>query len=158
MKKILVILIAIFLLTGCTKGIELEGTAYYAFGKYANNEELKNDSKPEYEKVIRKNESNVIVKLENEVLSVCIFKDDKLECFKNTDFENDSKHLQEVFGNELCNLDSSDSENVVSCFNGNFYCSIANDSEITLKCQENRNGYSACYLLEDGSVDCMQLN
>lgn len=151
MKKTIALIMLIILptLIGCNKEIdnnsyseneEKSNTILYEFGLPTN------ESSIDYNEVITNNYSNTIIKLENEQLSVCIYINNTLECFKNNNFEEEKSHFKTVFGSKNCELESSN----VWCNNSNFSCNIYSNGDIS--CADYING-RLC-MINDNMVDC----
>lgn len=116
-------------------------TAYYAFGLPTTS------SSTDYQSVITESGSNTFVKLEGEQLSVCIYRNNTLECFKNNNYAEESVHVQNVFGADSCVSYSAD----VACDVGDFYCYV--NSNGSMDCDDIAKGHY-CYVNADGSVRC----
>ena len=113
---------------------------YYAFG-------LPDTTSPtDYQSVITSSGSNVFVQLEGEQLSVCIYRNSTLECFKNNNYEEEIEHIKQVFG-DSCNVYSS----LIHCPNDDFYCGAYPSGDVG--CYDDAAGHD-CYLFADGSVYC----
>ena len=95
-------------------------TAYYAFSMTTT------ESSTNYQDVITESGSNVFVKLEEEQLSLCIYENDGLECFKNGNYEEESVHLQNVFGADSCSTDD-----YVICNDDNFSITAHSDGSVS---------------------------
>ena len=114
---------------------------YYAFG-------LPDTTSPtNYNDVIATSGSNTFVQLEGEQLSVCVNRNNTLECFKNNNFEEEAEHLKQVFGESSCNVSSSS----VNCHDVDFPCSV--NSEGDVYCRDYAAGHG-CYVDGNGTVNC----
>ena len=142
-KKYLIILMAIALVfTGCTKDAnESKELAYYAFDLPTT------ESSTNYQDVIKESGSNTFLKLEGEQLSICIYRNDTLECFKNNNYEEESIHLQNVFAANFCSSSSSS----VNCHDDTFSCLVTDYGRVhchdlvsNLYCSINSDGYVRC--------------
>ena len=119
---------------------------FYAFGLPTTS------SSTDYQSVITESGSNVIAKLENGQLSVCMFINETLECFKNNNYAEESVHLQNVLG-AACNVtvDSND-DNIVFCLGTDFTSNVT-ETAGTVTCRDNVNSHS-CYLESDNNLTC----
>ena len=114
---------------------------YYAFG-------LPDTTSPtNYNDVIASSGSNAFVQLEGEQLSVCIYRNSTLECFKNNNYEEESEHLKQVFGEDSCSVDSS----YADCSDDAFSCSV--DSYGLVGCYDDAAGH-ICDVNAVGRVIC----
>ena len=116
-------------------------TAYYEFGLPTT------ASSTSFLDVITESGSKSFVKLEDEQLSVCIYRNETLECFKNNNFEEESTHLVNVFGENSCSVAGSN----VNCDVGVFRCYV--DSDGNVSCSDNAAGHY-CDVYFDGRVYC----
>lgn len=99
-KRLIMLMVVILLTAACGKeNNELQDleNVYYDFGIPTE------ESSTDYKDVIEKNGNNAFVKLENGNLSVCIYKDESIECFKSNNYEEEKEHLKTVFGYNNCN-------------------------------------------------------
>lgn len=100
MKKSLMamslLLCSVLLITGCGNNAEEENgeKANYAFGVPTT------ESPTNYKDVLKENDTNVLLKLKDEKLSVCIYVNEKLECFEANNVETEKEHLKNVLGAE----------------------------------------------------------
>ena len=114
---------------------------YYAFG-------LPNTtSSTNYNDVITSSGSNAFVQLDGEHLSVCIYRNNTLECFKNNAYEEELEHLKQVFGEDSCNVENS----TVACSDDAFICGtnsagyvFCRDSAVDLYCSVDADGIVYC--------------
>ena len=114
---------------------------YYAFG-------LPDTTSPtNYNDVIATSGSNTFVQLEGEQLSVCIYRNNTLECFKNNNFEEETEHLKQVFGEDSCSVDGSS----VLCNDDDFTCRAYSDGIIG--CNADAVGHH-CDVDSGGRVRC----
>jgi len=114
---------------------------YYAFG-------LPDTTSPtNYNDVIASSGSNAFVQLEEEQLSVCIYRNETLECFKNNNFEEETEHVKQVFGEDSCSVSSSSTY----CAGDGFDCRVPSSGGV--RCSDYASGH-ACAVNADGSVDC----
>ena len=127
--------------THCPDGYVCTIVPYYAFGLPTTS------SSTDYQSVITSSGSNTFVKLEGEQLSVCIYRNSTLECFKNNNYEEESTHLIEVFGEDACTSDSSR----VNCSGDDFHCAV--NSIGNVRCYDNSAGHN-CIVYSDGDVSC----
>ena len=105
------------------------------------------DSSTNYQSVITESGSNAFVKLEGEQLSVCIYRNNTLECFKINNYAEESVHVQNVFGADSCNSSSSN----VSCYDGDLYCYVFSNGSVN--CGGIASGHD-CSVSAEGSVIC----
>ena len=111
---------------------------YYAFG-------LPDTTSPtDYQSVITSSGSNVFVQLEGEQLSVCIYRNSTLECFKNNNYEEESEHLKQVFGEDSCSVSSFSA----TCRDDDFYCTFDSNR---VRCLDPNYD---CNVKADGNVSC----
>ena len=120
---------------------EPQVTAYYAFGLPTTS------SSTDYQSVITESGSNTFVKLEGEQLSVCIYRNNTLECFKNNNYAEESVHVQNVFGADSCDSYSSS----VECYDDDFDCYVSSDGYVD--CGDNAGGLS-CSVSAGGKLGC----
>lgn len=128
-KRLLILLVTVALLTtACGKE-----QVYYEFGMPTK------DSTTNYEELVEKTGLSTFVKSENGELSVCIYRDEKLDCFKSINSSDDEegfweelKHLENVFGADKC-----------MAAGGEFYC----DDEF-YNCSISTNGRILCTVYE----------
>ena len=132
----------------CTKGStggEPQVTAYYACGTPTTS------SPTDYQSVITSCISNTFVKLEGEQLSVCIYRNNTLECFKNNNFAEESVHVQNVFGADSCDSGSSSVWCDDGDMDGDFFCNVTSYGDVG--CYDYTFGHN-CDVHADGSVYC----
>ena len=114
---------------------------YYAFG-------LPDTTSPtNYNDVIASSGSNVFVQLDGEQLSACIYINNTLECFKNNNYEEETEHLKQVFGEDGCQVDGSD----LDCFVADFNCRANSSGRVN--CRDNAAGHY-CHVYATGDVVC----
>ena len=114
-------------------------TAYYEFGKPTTL------SSTNYLDVIEK--SKVFVKLEEQQLSVCIYRNDELQCLKNNNYDEELNHLKNIFGSDNCmTYDES-----TGCNDNNFSCKVYQNGEVF--CVNLNNSYS-CDIYANNDVEC----
>ncbi len=94
--------------------------------------------------------NHFIQKMGNQ-LSVCIYENSSLSCFKNNNFEEEKGHLVEVFGESKC----ADEENNQrkSCNNGDFQCDAYSNGDVV--CYGNSTGGN-CWLKSNNDVRCCE--
>lgn len=153
MKKSLILIITIiiitiislvtvsFLLDDKDVSIEPKIISYYEFGKPTTL------SSTNYLDVITK--SKVFAKLEEEQLSVCIYINSTLECFKNNNYDKEQIHLKNIFGTDNCILYSEG----VGCNDENFACNVYQNGEVF--CVNLNSSYS-CDIHSNNYVDCLE--
>ena len=112
-------------------------TSYYSFGTPTVT------SAKNYQDVITESGSNTFAKLDGSQLSVCIYKDNSLECFKNNNATEELSHAKTVFGEANC----SDS----TCSNSEFSCTIATDGNVA--CTDTTSTHT-CTLTSTNTVTC----
>jgi len=117
--------------------------SYYAFGLPTTS------STTNYREVITESGSNVFVKLQGEQLSLCIYRNNALECFKHGNYAEESVHIQNVFGAGLCYSQSNPPG--VNCDTVTFECSV--NSWWGMDCTDQQSGHS-CSIGYDGTVSC----
>ena len=114
---------------------------YYAFG-------LPDTTSPtNYNDVIASSGINTFIQLDGEQLSICIYRNDTLECFENNNYEEEAEHLKQVFGVGSCSLNSTS----ISCSDDAFNCNAYSNGSIG--CYAGTAGHY-CSVFSDGSVDC----
>ena len=118
---------------------EPQVTAYYALGLPTT------ESSTDYQSLL--DSSNAFVKLEGEQLSVCIYRNNTLECFKNNNYAEESVHLQNVFGADSCSSYSSS----VGCRDDDINCDVFSDGLVS--CRDDASGLR-CSVYADGDVNC----
>ena len=114
---------------------------YYAFGLPTI------ESSTNYNDVIASSGSNTFVQLEDEKLSVCVYRNNTLECFKNNNYEEEAEHLKQVFGETNCSMNNSG----VYCGIDSFKCDAYSNGRVC--CSANNASYY-CNIESDGSVNC----
>ena len=78
---------------------------------------------------------------------VCIKRNGKLNCFKMNNWAEEQTHIQQVFSDISCNVNSS----YVLCGASDFYCRVSSDGHVLCLA---RSDSSACDVSTDGSVHC----
>ena len=78
---------------------------------------------------------------------VCIKRNGTVYCFGLNNWAVEKDHIQQVFSDETCYVDSS----YVTCYASDFDCNI--DSNGYVGCSD-RSDNSGCTVLSDGYVDC----
>ena len=78
---------------------------------------------------------------------VCIVRNDELHCFQNNNVEYEQAHVQEVFSDISCDVNSS----YVSCDASDFNCNVFSDGDVDcydysagVYCEVNSNGHVYC--------------
>ena len=112
-------------------------SVYYSFGTPTAS------SATDYKDVITESGSNTFAKLDGNELSVCIYKDSSLECFKNNNATEELSHAKTVFGEANC----SDS----TCSNSEFSCTIATDGNVACT---DKTATHTCTLTATDTVTC----
>lgn len=80
---------------------------------------------------------------------ICIVKNNKLNCFKINNYENEREHALQVFTNEKC----YDFRYGLQCFDDVFKCGIQDNGNVS--CRADDSGSNQCTVSSwDGSVDC----
>lgn len=79
---------------------------------------------------------------------VCIKRNNKVSCFKTNNWDEEQNHIQEVFSDISCSVDSSD----VGCGASGFVCSVYSDGFVG--CDGDSDG-SSCDVGSAGSVSCL---
>ena len=115
--------------------------AYYAFGLPTT------ASSTSFLDVITESGSNTLVKLEEEQLSVCIYRNEILECFKNNNYEEEIPHLSNVFGEVNCVDDGSS----YKCYDGDLSCFAISGGNV--RCYDNAAGFE-CHVGSSGDARC----
>lgn len=149
MKKSLIALILIIatlitiviLLNDKEESVEQKVTAYYEFGKPTTL------SSTNYLDVL--NKSKVFVKLEEQQLLLCIYRNNTLECFKNNNYEEEHTHLKNIFSDNNCMPYSEG----VGCNDDNFACNVYQNGEVF--CVNLNNSYS-CDVYSNNEVECLE--
>ena len=90
---------------------------------------------------------NVFVALNGGQKSVCIIRNNRLHCFDNNNYAIEQQHIQQVFSDVSCNVNSS----YVSCSASDFYCQVSSNGYVD--CDDN-GSREYCYVNTDGSVRC----
>ena len=113
---------------------------YYAFGLPDAT------SSTNYNDVITSSGSKVFVQLEEEQLSVCIYRNNTLECFKNYDYDEEVAHMKKIFGeaNYVRN-------NSYAYAADDFGCSAASSGLVY--CYDDASDHY-CYVRDNGDVSC----
>ena len=78
---------------------------------------------------------------------VCIKRNNKLNCFKINNWAKEQNHLQQVFSDISCNVNSSN----VNCNASDFNCNV--DSNGNVNCKD-QSANTNCNVYADGSVNC----
>jgi len=93
-------------------------------------------------------QAKVFVKLEGTQKSVCMIRNERLECFKNNNVAEEQAHVREVFSDVTCSSSSAG----VSCNSSDFYCYMYSDGGVNCKvygmnlgCDVYSNGIVTCY-------------
>ena len=87
------------------------------------------------------------VKYEDGQYGVCIQRNGKEHCFRGRNYKAEAKHVQEVFSDISCNLNSSH----VSCNASDFNCNVNSNGNVN--CNDNGTNEN-CNVNTDGSVNC----
>lgn len=132
----------------CTKGStggedEPQVIAYYAFGLPTTS------SSTDYQSVITESGSNTFTKLEGDQLSVCIYRNNALECFKNNNHDEEIIRMQNLFGVDGCEIN----ESYLICRDSDFRCDAAPNGDVS--CLDYASWYS-CNVYVDGRVNCSE--
>lgn len=114
-----------------------DNTVYFAFG------EPTTSSTTDYTTLGK----NVFVAKNGDQKSVCIIRNSKLRCFDNNNWVVEKDHIQQVFSDISCYVDSSR----VRCDASDFRCGV--DSYGFVYCDDYGTDES-CYVYGDGSVEC----
>jgi len=109
--------------------------AYYAFGLPTT------ESSTDYQSVMTSSGSKVVVKLEDEKLSVCIYRNNTLECLYN------KEHILNVFGVDNCNPNSE-----AECSDAEFACTYYPGVDV-INCRDYASDHY-CDVYSDGRVSC----
>jgi len=148
MKKLLIILLSVFLLTACNEeNVDLneketeKQPVYYEFGTPTTY------SSTNYQDVIELNNTRIFVKSDNGNLSICTYFNHILNCFENKNSDVEIPHLENVFGKGNCNLDSEG----LHCLDGDFYCNVYFEGKVD--CADMIRGHE-CTIFSDNSVIC----
>lgn len=88
------------------------------------------------------------VKYEDEQYGVCIKRNGKEHCFRGRNYKAEEKHVQEVFSDISCVVESY---GMVHCDASDFSCAV--DSYGPVFCSD-RGASKNCVVNTDGSVDC----
>ena len=78
---------------------------------------------------------------------VCIKRNNKLNCFKINNWSEEQNHIQQVFSDISCNVNSS----YVDCNASDFHCYVRSNGYVYCNDQSDR---SLCDVPADGSVYC----
>lgn len=78
---------------------------------------------------------------------VCIKRNNKVSCFKTNNWSEEQNHIQQVFSDVSCDIDST----MVDCYASDFDCDVTSDG--TVMCRDHSD-YSGCYAYEAGSTSC----
>jgi len=78
---------------------------------------------------------------------VCINRNNKLNCFKINNWAEEQNHVQQVFSDISCNVNSS----YVLCYASDFRCYVRSDGDVLCT---DRSDDSDCRVYSDGSVYC----
>ena len=78
---------------------------------------------------------------------VCIVRKGKLSCFKTNNWSEEQNHIQQVFSDVSCRVDSS----YVYCDASDFNCYVYSNGRV--RCSDYSDN-SYCYVRSDGSVSC----
>ncbi|MBO5414938.1 MAG: hypothetical protein J6A17_04850 [Bacilli bacterium] len=121
-----------------TKPVELK---YYAFGLPDIT------STTNYNDVIASSGSNTFMQLDEEQLSVCIYRNNTLECFKNNNYVEEAEHLKQVFGENVCSVESD----LVACDGSDIGCNVSSSGNVY--CNDKNSGHG-CYLNGANYIEC----
>ena len=78
---------------------------------------------------------------------VCIYRNNKLNCFKINNWAEEQNHIQQVFSDISCNVYSSR----VACDASDFYCEVESSGRV--RCLDYPD-YKDCVVYPYGSIDC----
>lgn len=80
---------------------------------------------------------------------VCISRNNTVYCFKINNYDVEKNHIQQVFSDGSCSVDSSN----VYCSSSGFICIVASNGSV--HCRNNpNNSISRCNVDASGNVDC----
>lgn len=126
----------------CPDGYICEKPNTYTHYEFGNPTEV---STTNYKDIMNSNNTNIFIQLASGQLSVCIYINDALECFKNNNYENEISHLNKVFGDSNCSYVNS----YYRCTISNFACNLFDYGSI------HCGAYSRfCNLNNDSSIYC----
>ena len=118
-------------------------TAYYKFGVPTT------ASSTDFLSVINGSSTNTFVQLQGEQYSVCIYRNQTLDCFKNNNYEEERLHLISVFGEDKCNDKVS---NIACTADDNFGCGM--NSEGYVNCNDSLN--NRCDVYPSDYITCIR--
>ena len=78
---------------------------------------------------------------------ICIKRNNKVSCFKVNNWSEEQNHIQQVFSDISCNVDSS----YVYCNASDFFCIVYSNGYVGCRDSSDR---SDCDVSTDGSVNC----
>ena len=78
---------------------------------------------------------------------VCISKNKTVYCFKINNWDVEKNHIQQVFSDVSCSVDSYG----VNCIASDFYCNVLSIGYVGC---DDQSDYSDCGVCSDGSVGC----
>lgn len=119
---------------------------YYAFGNPTE------AGKTNFQDVISENGYSVFNQLYGTQKSVCIYRNNTLDCFKNNAYNEESTHVKSVFGASTCTTKNTGTENeYINCTDGAFSCSVYSRGSMncynfsqSIGCYVNSIGYAYC--------------
>ena len=87
------------------------------------------------------------VKYEDEQYGVCIQRNGKEHCFRGRNYKAEAKHVQEVFSDISCDVDSSG----VGCDADDFYCGVRSNGHVGC---DDYGTSDYCSVFTTGIVEC----
>ncbi len=78
---------------------------------------------------------------------VCISRNKTVYCFKINNYDVEKNHIQEVFSDVSCDVDSS----YADCSASGFYCRVNSNGDVYCTAQSDNSG---CRVFSDGYVNC----
>ncbi|MDD6245145.1 MAG: hypothetical protein PUB03_05750 [bacterium] len=119
---------------------------YYAFGNPTEAD------KTNFQDVISENGYSIFNQLYGTQKSVCIYKNNILDCFKNNSYNEESSHIKSVFEASVCTIKNADTGNeYINCNDGTFSCSVYSKGSMNcynfsqgIGCYVNSTGYAYC--------------
>lgn len=94
----------------------------------------------------------VFVALNNKQKSLCIIRDNRLNCFDSNNWIIEKDHLQLVFSDITCKTTTVGNTSSLECTATDFYCSFSSGGQVY--CSDRVHNKNACQIYSDNVARC----